>query len=310
MDLTHNQQWAHQLTIIFISLAVFLVLFAILLIINKQFDPVRSRFVRGTSDNTSLSSRDDVDNIYQKYNRILLPSNQELIGRTKIRLNHAGFHYHSQTYQYYGFRFLMIIGLPILVLVVVQFIPTLQSFQIIQALIIATVMGYVIPSFVLDRLIKSRQKNIQRAFPDALDLLVVCTEAGLSLDASIQKVAEEISFSQPILAEELNLVISELRAGVERKKAMNGIAERTGVEEIRGLMSSINQSMRFGSSIAETLRIYSDEFRDKRVQAAEEKAAKIGAKLIFPTAVCLLPSFIMIVIVPFGLNLITAFKTI
>lgn len=311
IELTNNQLWAQQLTILFSTLAVFLIFLSSLMFINAQFDPVRLRLLRSlkTSDKqTDINIEEKEGNAYQRYSKILIPSNNELTSRTKKRLNFAGFHYTSHITQYYAIRLVLILTLPTLVLAFIPFFPNLQANQIIQSMLIAAVLGYILPSFILDRMIKTRQKNIQRAFPDALDLLVVCTEAGLSLDASIQKVAEEIKFSQPILSEELNLVISELRAGIDRKKALIGIADRTGVEDIKGLMSSINQSMKFGSSIAETLRVYSEEFRDKRIQAAEEKAAKIGAKLIFPIAVCLLPSFILLVIVPFALNLMQVFK--
>ncbi len=311
MGMLHDQQSSEILAVTLIALATLLVVLACLLLVNNQLDPVRSRFLRDNINNDGLEYRQhEVSNSYLKYSHILLPSNEQLIGRTQQRLNHAGFHYRKHLYQYFAIRLLLLVTLPALVFLIVQFIPAIQSKHTLYALLISAVVGYIGPSLVLDRLIKSRQKTIQRAFPDALDLLVVCTEAGLSLDAAIQKVTEEITFSQPVLAEELYLVIAELRAGVERKKALSGLAERTGVEEIRGLMSSINQSMRFGSSIAETLRVYSEDFRDKRLQTAEQKAAKIGAKLIFPTVLCLLPSFMLLIIVPFALNLIKVFKNL
>jgi tight adherence protein C len=118
------------------------------------------------------------------------------------------------------------------------------------------------------------------------------------LDAAIQKVATEINLSQPILADELEVVIAETRAGIDRHKALQRLVERTGVEDLKGLVSALSQSMRFGTSIVETLKVYSEDLRDKRTQAAEAIAAKIGTKLIFPLAVCLLPAFLMVVMVP------------
>ena len=137
-------------------------------------------------------------------------------------------------------------------------------------------------------------------------MIVICSEAGLSLDAALQKVAAELVISHPELASELNLVIAETRAGVERHIALQRVVERTGVEDIRGLVSTLAQSMRFGTSIAEALRIFAEELRDKRMQAAEEAAAKIGLKLIFPLGVCLLPAFLMVVLVP----VVLMFKTL
>lgn len=309
MSHIQDQQTAEILAVVFIAGTAFCIIFAILLFINNFFDPVRSRFLKGKKNSIlGLIENEDELNIYQRYSHILLPSDGDLNNRTMQRLHHAGYHSRKNLFQYYAIRLFFIIVLPILTLIGMFVIPDVDWSKLWQALMVAAVLGFISPSFVLDKLIRNRQKIIQRAFPDVLDLLVVCTEAGLSLDAALQKVASEVSFSQPELAGELNLVIAEIRAGIERKKAFNGLAQRTGVEDIRGLMSSINQSMRFGSSIAQTLRVYSEDFRDKRMQAAEEKAAKIAAKLIFPTALCLLPCFILIILVPFGLTLMKSFS--
>lgn len=309
MSLVGERETAGQLAILFISAAAFCAIFGLLLLANSYFDPVRSRFLEGKNSKIALiGDRNNGTNIYQKYSRILLSSDQGLISRTTQRLNHAGFHYNKNLYQYYAIRLIFMIALPLLTLMVFFLVPGIKQDYLLQAIVFSIAFGYIGPSFTLDRMIAKRQKTIQRAFPDALDLLVVCSEAGLSLDSAMQKVASEISFSQPVLAQELGLVIAEVRAGVDRKKAFNGLAERTGVAEIRGLMSSINQCMRFGSSVSETLRIYSEDFRDKRVQAAEEKAVKISSKLIFPIALCLLPCFLLIVVVPMGLSLMKVFK--
>ena len=190
------------------------------------------------------------------------------------------------------------ISLPLLVLMVTALIPGMKGQEIFQSVLVALALGFLGPSFILDKLIANRQKTIRRAFPDALDLLVVCSEAGLSLDSAIQKVAAEISISQPVLADELDIVIAETRAGIERHKALQRLVERTGVEDIKGLVSTLAQSMRFGTSIVETLKVYSEDLRDKRTQAAEAVAAKIGTKLIFPLAVCLLPAFLLVVMAP------------
>lgn len=307
----NDRQTAELLAIIFFSGAAFCFIFGLMLLANNYLDPVRSRYLRGKSNVIiEANGQDNRINVYQKYQHILLPNNEKLTLSTVDRLHHAGFHYRKSLFQYYAFRLLLMVLLPVLVLIIMLVFPAIKLNMIFQMLLFSFILGFIGPSFILDYMIKKRQKLIQRAFPDALDLLVVCTEAGLSLDAAIQKVTSEIGFSHPILATELSLVIAEIRAGVERKIAFSGLANRTGVEAIRGLMSSINQSMKFGSSIAETLRVYSDDFRDKRVQAAEEMAAKISVKLIFPTALCLLPCFLMIIIVPFAMNLFKVFQNI
>ncbi|MCI0734599.1 MAG: type II secretion system F family protein [Methylococcaceae bacterium] len=298
-----------QLMVALVGAASFCVVLAGWMLVNVFTDPVRSRLSASANPLGSNSgTRDNIDNSYEKYRSLLLPSNANLLSRTTQRLNHAGFHFRRHLFQYYALRMLLIVGLPVALLVIVMMIPGRTLNSLLQVAVLAAVIGYIAPSFVLDRLIKRRQRTINRAMPDALDLLVVCSEAGLSFDAALQKVAAEISFSQPVLAEELGVVIAEVRAGVDRRQAYTNLINRTGVDEIRGLMSIINQSMRFGVSIAETLRIYSEEFRDRRLQAAEATAAKIGAKLIFPLAMCLLPCFMLIVFVPFALNIMKAFQ--
>lgn len=165
-------------------------------------------------------------------------------------------------------------------------------------LVVAALIGWWLPNYILRRRIESRQRTLMEAFPDALDLLVACTEAGLGLNAAIERVAEQLPASSPELAMELSLVNSEMRAGVDRMDALRNLATRTGLKEIRGLVSLIMHSMRFGTSIATTLRVYADEFRDRRLQRAEEMAAKIGTKLVFPLVFCVFPSFFVVAIGP------------
>jgi len=149
---------------------------------------------------------------------------------------------------------------------------------------------------------------LRTAFPDALDLLVVCVESGLGLAPALQRVADELMVSHPELGTELASVNAEMRAGVERTQALKNLSARTGLEDIRGLVALLVQTMRFGTSVADALRVYSEEFRDKRMQAAEEQAAKIGTKLIFPLVFCLFPSFFLVAIGPAVLRLIEVFK--
>ncbi|MCY1308184.1 Type II secretion system (T2SS), protein F [compost metagenome] len=149
--------------------------------------------------------------------------------------------------------------------------------------------------------------RLRAAFPDALDLLVVCVESGLALPQAIERVADEMAVSQVELAEELALVNAEIRAGIPSALALKRLAERTGLEDVQGLVSLLAQSIRFGTSVADTLRIYAEEFRDRRTQAAEERAAKLGTKLLFPLILCLWPSFFLVAIGPAIIGVINAF---
>jgi tight adherence protein C len=166
----------------------------------------------------------------------------------------------------------------------------------------------ILPNVALNHLVERRQKRLRDGFPDALDMLVVCVEAGLGLMAAMQRVADELRFSHPELANEFALVTAEMRAGVDRVTALKGLAARTGLEDVQGLVSLLVQTLKFGTSIAESLRVYAEEFRDKRMQRAEEQAAKIGTKLIFPLIFCLWPSFFVVAVGPAVLRFIEAFR--
>jgi len=291
-----GSQWS---VILMIAVAVFILALAFMSLFDDFFDPVRSRFKREIdTDAISMLESNAISEKLRKHNNIFTPTNKSLLQRSTMRLHYGGFHGRNSLLHYYALRMLLMIMLPLLVLIVMGLIPGMKGETIFQSALGAIALGYVGPSFVLDKLITNRQKIIRRAFPDALDLLVVCSEAGLSLDAAIQKVATEINISQPVLANELNTVIAETRAGIDRHKALQRLVERTGIEDIKGLVSTLSQSMRFGTSIAETLKVYSEELRDKRTQAAEEMAAKIGVKLIFPLGTCLLPAFMIVVMLP------------
>src|SRR5207248_3152913 len=143
-------------------------------------------------------------------------------------------------------------------------------------------VAYVLPGMVLARMAKKRQHRIRLALPDALDLLVVSVEAGLGLDQAIQRVAEELAFAHADLSDELRLVNLELRAGTGRVEALRNLAERTGVDDVASLVAMLVQTDRFGTSVAQSLRVHSDTVRTKRRQRAEEAAAKTGVKMVFP----------------------------
>jgi tight adherence protein C len=155
-------------------------------------------------------------------------------------------------------------------------------------------MGYWLPGFLLERQVGKRQERLRLSLPDALDLLVVSVEAGLGLDQAMQNVGRELSLSHPELSEELGLVTLEMRAGKRRAEALRNLGQRTGEAELRKLTAILIQSDRFGTSMAEALRTHSDFMRVRRRQLAEEKAAKIGVKLVFPIFFFILPSMLVV----------------
>lgn len=217
---------------------------------------------------------------------------------TRTLLTHAGYRSPAAVQTYWAVRLLLPLVLVGLTLLILPLIPKLTLVVGILSVTVAAAVGWLAPAIYVDKRKQARMRRLLVAFPDALDLMVVCVESGLALPQAIERVADEMGVSQPELAVELALVNAEIRAGIASAEALKHLAERTGLEDIRGLVSLLAQSIRFGTSVADTLRIYAEEFRDRRTQAAEEQAAKIGTKLIFPLVLCLWPSFFLVAIGP------------
>ena len=178
-----------------------------------------------------------------------------------------------------------------------------RTHQAVAACVAAGMLGWIGPAFYLDRQVRRRQKGIRRALPDALDLLVVCVEAGLGLNQALVRVAEEIRHVNRSMSEDLVLVNLEIRAGVERVEALRNLGERTGVDDIRALTAMLIQTDRFGTSIATALRTQSDALRTKRRQEAEEAAAKTTIKLVPPLVICIFPAIFAVVLGPAGIQI-------
>jgi tight adherence protein C len=165
-------------------------------------------------------------------------------------------------------------------------------------LLASAALGYYLPNILLRNQIFRRQREIFESFPDALDLMTVCVEAGLGMDAALARVAGEIGLKSAVLSEELNLVTLELRAGSSKEKSLRNLALRTGVEDVDALVAMLIQAERFGTSIADSLRVQSDQLRTKRRQRAEEQAAKIALKLLFPLIFFIFPSLLVVLMGP------------
>jgi tight adherence protein C len=162
----------------------------------------------------------------------------------------------------------------------------------------AGLVGCYLPNILLSHLVRSRQREIFENFPDAADLMLVCMEAGLGLDASLARVADEMRRKSVAVATELHLTNLEMRAGSTRATALHNLALRTGVEETRIFGTMLTQADRFGTSIGESLRVFSDELRHRRQMHAEERAAKIPTKMLIPLVVCIFPSIMMVILGP------------
>jgi tight adherence protein C len=234
--------------------------------------------------------------------RWLLPGSKTERARIERLLFIAGHRGPNAVPVFFGVKTALALALPVAWLAVAPAMPEMiggQRWLIVGA---AAFIGLVAPNRWLELRVARRQKRLRDGFPEALDMLVICVEAGLGLTGAIARVADELKYSRPELAAEL-----DMRTGVDREVALENLNARTGLVEIRGLVSLLVQTLRFGTGIADSLRVYSSEFRDQRMQAAEERAGKIGTKLIFPLIFCEFPAFFLIAVGPAALLLMESF---
>lgn len=229
--------------------------------------------------------------------KLAAPKKDEEIGRIRAKFMNAGFRNESAPVIYFAAKTLLAIALPVVLLLFTE-VREWEGNQPMLALLAAAAFGYYLPNGVLARLTEMRQRELFEAFPDALDLMIVCVESGISLDAAIARTASEISLRSPKLAEELTLVGLELRLGATRERALRNLATRTGLDEISSFVAMMLQADRFGTSIGDSMRVQADALRVRRRQRAEEQAAKIPLKMLFPLIFCIFPSLLLVLMGP------------
>lgn len=218
------------------------------------------------------------------------------IGRLRVRLVQAGYQNPTAPAVYYGLRLTLALALPLLALP----FPVVWSLPVVYQIALVCGMagvGYVAPSIFLDRRTSVRMRAIERTLPDALDLMVVCVEAGFGINQSLARVAEEFAEKSPILAKEFGLVVHETRAGKSTNEALRALSDRTGVSDISSLVALLVQTERFGTSVANTLRVHAEAMRVRRMQRAEERAQKATLKLILPSTL-IFSALLMIFLLP------------
>ena len=226
--------------------------------------------------------------------KLSLPEEGWEVSPIRIRFINAGWRKSSAPALFYAAKTGLALLLPLLAYLLLRH----GEHNLLLWLVLAAALGYYLPDFWLKHCLKERQREIFETFPDALDLMTVCVEAGLAMDAALARVAQEIGMKSEILAEELQLVTLELRAGSAKDKALRNLALRTGVEDVDALVTLLIQAERFGTSIAASLRVQSDQLRTKRRQRAEETAAKIALKLLFPLIFFIFPSLMVVLMGP------------
>jgi tight adherence protein C len=245
-----------------------------------------------------LDARSVPDTPLQRF----VPKSPKEMGRLRRRLAAAGYTHAGAAVVYS----LAEICLPV-VLAAVPLIVLPLKYGLLLALL-SGVVGFFIPGLIVERKIRKRQMQITNGLPDALDILIVCIEAGNAIDQAILKSAEELQASHPVLAHELMLVNIETRAGKPRLEAFKNFAERTKVDDVRSLVAMLVQTDRFGTSVAQALKTYADVLRTKRRQRAEEKAAKLGVKLVFPLVFFLFPALYVVTLGPAVVQYVREFR--
>jgi tight adherence protein C len=233
-----------------------------------------------------------------------IPVNDDDVSVVRADLIAAGYRSESAVWVYFGLRAVSVVVLLALAVVLRSAITSNPVLSIVIP-VAAGFAGWFGPSFVLDHLITARQERIRDGLPDALDLIVVCVEAGLGLDQAMHHVARELMDVHPDISQEIEIVNLEIRGGKRRMEALRGLSDRTGEPELSKLVAVMIQTDRFGTSIADSLRTHSDFMRVRRRQEAEERAAKIGVKLVFPIFFLILPSMLIVVAGP---GLLQVFK--
>lgn len=237
-----------------------------------------------------------VTRVTKPINELISPHSGDIAKRSRLRLIQAGYR-SKHVYQYFvTYKILLALILPAIYLATTVF----QGFSLVRILflVLLVVVGFGLPDSILGFIIRSRQKRIIRALPDALDLMVICVEAGLGLDMTFKRVGDEIRPICTDLSDEFALTNREVRAGKNRSDCFKNMALRTGVSEINNLMTILVQTSRFGTSLAKALRIHSDAMRIKRRQIAEETAAKSTVKLIFPLVCFIFPAIFVVLVGP------------
>jgi tight adherence protein C len=305
-----------MLAVIFLLTALTVALFALTLMqLRTGRGAVVARLdqMQGGTDPNEIVARRRRQARSERLKNVLQVLGQRVEGgrkdTTAVRrfLVQAGYPDPSAVSIYWATRVTLAAGLPSAGLLILPLLGA-GSTQLLLALVWLGTVGWIGPTFFVRSRLKARQKEVQLALPDMLDMLVVCVEAGLGLNQALVRVSDEIDHVSGVMSEHLTMVNLEMRAGTPRDEALMNFAERTGVPDIRSLVSMLVQTDRFGTSVADALRVHSETMRTKRRQRAEEAAAKTTIKLVFPLVLFVFPAMFVVVIGPSALAIFRTFS--
>lgn len=290
------------------GVGLFLVICTLPFMIHKKAEPFArlkqgNETARRTETAVTLRKADDrgADKL-EKFAHFLEPQNKEQLSASKLKMLRAGYRSKHAVRIFHAFQFLGgVVGLAGGVIYTMltrdpNVEPDMQS--MLMTTLLPAAAGYYLPTYWLTKRLQERQEQITQGFPDALDMMLVCIEAGQSLDQSIIRVARESRVAYPALSEEFEIVAHEVKAGKERVQVLRDMSERVGLADITSFVTTMIQSATFGTSIADALRVYSAEMRDKRVMRAEEKANTLPTKITLGTMLFTVPPLLIMLIGP------------
>jgi tight adherence protein C len=293
---------------IFVAIVVLLIFLALSSYLQRRQELAGwMRRVWGKEDETASEASQDPfpstkSQVYDALGALggtIQPRNEAELSHVRRTLVKAGYRGVQAPFVFFGARLCLAILLAVIFPTVHLFaLPKLTASWTMLLTVLSAVVGFYLPTLWVRLKTARRKRQIFESFPDALDLMVVCVEAGLGLDAAINRVAEEMKFSHPILSEEFRLVNWELRAGQAREQALRNLGLRTDLEDVTSLTTLLIQTDKFGTSVAQALRVQSEAMRVKRHQRAEELAAKLPVKLLFPLILFIFPSLFVVIIGP------------
>jgi tight adherence protein C len=301
-----------NLQLIYLAL-IFIVVVFVVFILTQQFnpDPLQSKLKAlhqkvpvGAHTKAATNWVQQIVALTGPLSKLSLPKEGWEQSGLRKRFMNAGFHSEMASQLFFIIKTLFTFLLPIIFASYVAIAGSeIEPNSYLKMVLCLATIGYFIPNIYLARRISSRKREIFESFPDAMDLIIVCVESGLGLDSALAKVGQEMYKRSPILGAEFHLLNLELRAGSSRERALKNLAIRTGVVDIDGLVATLVQSDRFGTSVADSLRINADTLRTKRRLRAEEAAAKIALKLLIPLTFCIFPALLVVLLGPAVLSL-------
>ena len=300
-----------QLRLLFVALLAlvgFSLALAVALFTGAFLDPLKKRIDDLRHDSTTMPARMHTGRLLQRIGAFLVPKAEVKRASLSHLLETSGYRSPRALAYFYGIKLLGFILAPMLVLLGIALLTDRPFLDDLSPAILAGSAAFLAPNYWLKLAIRKRQARLRQALPDALDLMVVCTEAGLGLSTAIQRVSDEIGVQHPELADELQLFIMQARAGMDNRTALKELERRTSLEDISAFVTTLIQAMRFGTSIGQSLRVFADEMRDKRLQRAQEKAARLSLTMLMPIALCMLPMFFLILLGPALLSLMNTIE--